>query len=90
MAQERIVETTQPGGPTHTHTTVYTDRPTRGGSGWVIALVLIVALLVGGYYVLNSTSSQVSRDNAIERAADNVGSAAQQVGNAAQKAADTN
>lgn len=89
MVEERVVEVREPVGTTHTHTTVYEDRPrSGGGSGWLIAVVLLVALVVGGYFLMQMSDSRASRDNAIERAADNVGSAAKDIGNAAKDAAD--
>ncbi|MGV3512020.1 MAG: hypothetical protein ACO1OX_08465 [Novosphingobium sp.] len=89
MVEERVVEVREPGGSTHTHTTVYEDRPrSGGGGGWMIALILLVALVVGGYFLMQMSDSRVSRDSAIERAADNVGSAAKDIGNAAKDATD--
>lgn len=90
MVEERVVEVREPAGSTHTHTTVYDDRPRSSGSGWVIAVILLVALLVGGYFVMQMSNTRASRDNAIERAADNVGSAAKNVGDAAKDFANGN
>ncbi|MES2302603.1 MAG: hypothetical protein V4521_11135 [Pseudomonadota bacterium] len=89
MAEERIVEVTQPDGATHTHTTVYQDRPaTGGGGGWLIGLVLVIALIVGGYFLLQMQDSRSTRDDAIAQAASDVGTAAKQIGNAAKDATD--
>lgn len=88
MVEERIVEVTQPDGATHTHTTVYEDRRSGGGGGWMIGLLLAIALVIGGYFLLQMQGSRSARDNAIAQAADDVGTAAKQVGNAAEKAAD--
>lgn len=88
MVEKRVVEVREPVGTTHTHTTVYEDRPRSGGSGWMIAVILLVALVVGGFFLMQMSDSRASRDNAIERAADNVGSAAKDIGNAAKDAAD--
>lgn len=88
MVEERVVEVREPAGSTHTHTTVYDDRPRSGGSGWLIAVILLIALIVGGYFLMNMSDSRASRDNAIERAADNVGSAAKDIGDAAKDATD--
>lgn len=91
MVEERVIEVREPAGSTHTHTTVYDDRPrSGGGSGWVIAMVLLIALVVGGYFLMQMSDSRASRDNAIERAADNVGSAAKNVGDAAKDVANGN
>jgi len=58
-----------------------------GGAGWVIALVLILALIAGVWFLTQRNRSQVARDNAVTAAANNVGEAARDVGNAAQDAA---
>lgn len=70
------------------HTTVI-ETPSRGGSGagWVIAVILIVALVVGVVLFTRSSGSDAAKDNAIANAANQVGNAAQQAGNAAQDAA---
>ncbi|MCT2558106.1 hypothetical protein N0B51_03840 [Tsuneonella sp. YG55] len=91
MTEERITETRDPvTGDTHTTHTVITDGETRsgGGSGWLIAIVLIIAVIAGVFIFSNMSGSEVAKDNAIENAANNVGEAAQQVGDAAQDAAD--
>jgi flagellar basal body-associated protein FliL len=69
--------------------TVVVETPSRsgGGSGWIIALVLIVALIVGIVFFTQMSGSESAKDNAIANAANNVGSAARDVGNAAQDAA---
>lgn len=89
MAEERITEVETPSGNTHTsHTIVERDRDRgRGGAGWLIAIVLVVALLIGGYFLMQGTNSDIARDNAIADAASDVGAAAGQVGDAAQDAA---
>ncbi len=71
MAEERILET-----PT-THTTII-ER--RGGG-----IVLRIAVLIGGYYLLSRQGAQDSKDAAITSAAKNVGSAADEAGDAVEK-----
>jgi flagellar basal body-associated protein FliL len=67
--------------------TVVVETPSRGGgSGWVIALVLIVALIVGVVFFTQMSKTQSAKDNAVANAAQDVGQAAQNVGNAAQDA----
>ena len=56
------------------------------GSGWVIAAVLIVALVVGIVFFTQMSGSQNAKDNAITNAANHVGDAAGQVGSAAKQA----
>lgn len=69
--------------------TTIIEAPRRGGgAGWVIAVVLIVALAVGVMFFMQRSDSQNAKDNAIANAASQVGDAAQKAGNAAQDAAD--
>ena len=87
MVEERITEVETPSGDVHTSHT-YVDRDRGGGSGWLIAVVLILAVLVGGYFLMRGTDSEANKDNAIAEAADDVGNAAQKVGDAAENAVD--
>jgi hypothetical protein len=89
MVDERITEVETPSGNTHTTHTVVTDGDTRrsGGSGWVIALVLIVALVAAIWFFSGMSNSEAAKDSAIANAASDVGNAAQNVGDAAQDAA---
>ena len=85
MTEERITEVETPSGNVHTtHTVIESDR--RGGSGWLIAIVLILAVLVGGYFLMQGSKASSNKDNAIAGAANDVGDAAQKVGNAAENA----
>jgi len=68
-------------------TTIIHETRSSGGAGWVIAVVLIIALIAGIWFFTQSNRSQVARDNAVTAAAHDVGSAARDVGNAAQDAA---
>lgn len=91
MAEERITETETPSGNVHTtHTVVTDDGARRGGSGWLIALVLILVAIVAFYLFSRQNDSEIARDNAIAEAAGDVGEAAQNVGDAAQDAVDGN
>ena len=63
MVGERITEVETPRGETHTHTTVVTDEPRRGSSGWIIALVLVVALIVGIYLFTQTGGAEIAKDN---------------------------
>ena len=78
--EERITEVETPSGNTHTSHTIVDREPRRGGSGWLIAIVLILAVLVGGYFLMQGTNASANKDNAIAEAAGDVGNAAQQVG----------
>lgn len=92
MTEERITEVETPDGNTHTtHTIVTGDGDARtggGGSGWLIAIVLIIALVAAFFIFSSQSGSEVAKDNAIENAANNVGAAAQNVGEAAKDVAD--
>lgn len=58
------------------------------GAGWVIAIVLVLALAIGLYFFSQTSSSEVARDNAVASAAGNVGEAAQDIGTAVGSAAE--
>lgn len=88
MTEERITETRSPNGDTHTtHTTVVSDEPRRGGGGWAIAIVLLLAVIVGIWAFSTWGNSEMAENAAVSDAAGEVGDAAQQVGDAAQDAA---
>ncbi|WP_374405551.1 hypothetical protein [Pelagerythrobacter sp.] len=89
MTEERITEIETPDGKTHTQTTVvHHDEPRRsGGSGWVIALVLVLAVIAGVYFFSRMSGAEAAKDTAIADAAGQVGDAAQQAGQAVEDAA---
>lgn len=88
MAEERVTETRSPDGNTHTHTTVIEDGGrSGGGAGWLIALLILVAIVIGVWAFTQWGGSETNKNNAIANAANQVGDAAQQAGNAAQDAA---
>jgi hypothetical protein len=91
MTEERITRVEgEDGTDTTTHTTViHDDRPRSSGAGWVIAIVLVIAVIAGIYLFSQTSGSEIARDNAIAGAAEEVGDAASQVGDAAQQAADS-
>lgn len=64
-------------------------RTRSGGSGWLIAAVLIVGLIVGLVFFSRTAGSEAAKDNAVADAASSVGQAAKDVGNAAQDAANS-
>ena len=70
------------------HTTIIKEGGS-GASGWVIALVLLVALVVGDVRFTQLGGSEISKNNAIEKAAGQVGNAANKVGDVAEDSADT-
>ena len=85
MTEERITEVETPSGNVHTTHTVV-DRGGSGGSGWLIAIVLILAVLVGGYFLMQGTNASANKDDTIAGAAKDLGDAANKVGDAAQDA----
>lgn len=88
MTEERITETETPAGNVHTtHTVIHDDgAPRSGGSGWLIALVLLLVAVAAIYFISRQSDSEVARDNAVAEAADSVSNAANEVGDAAQEA----
>ncbi|PNU03019.1 hypothetical protein [Novosphingobium guangzhouense] len=88
MAEETVTtEHPTNTAPGHTTTIIRESRSTGGGTGIVMALVLLVAI-VGGIYLF-SQNSETAKDNAIANAANDVGAAATKVGDAAQDAVKT-
>lgn len=89
MVEERITETETPTGNVHTsHTVITEDRPRSSGAGWLIALVLIVAAVVGLYLFSQQSESEIAENNAVAEAAGSVSDAANEVGDAAQEVVD--
>jgi hypothetical protein len=64
------------------------ERPSGGGPGWLIAVVLVIAVIIGALVLANQSNSSARKDGAIAAAADEVGKAASKAGDAAEKAAD--
>jgi hypothetical protein len=86
MTDERIttVEHVNETGDTVTRTThVAGDGASKGGFGWMVIVVLLVAVAAGAYLFSQTSASEVAKDNAIAQAAGNVGEAANSVGEAA-------
>lgn len=86
MTEERITETETPSGNVHTTHTVVHDDARRGGSGWLIALVLVILAVAAIYFISQRSGAETAKDNAVAEAAESVGDAASQVGEAAQNA----
>jgi flagellar basal body-associated protein FliL len=67
--------------------TIIVETPSRGsGAGLVIAIVLVVALVLGVMFVTRIVGSEATKNNAITSAANNVGDAAKDVGDAVKPA----
>ncbi|WP_454599224.1 hypothetical protein [Qipengyuania sp. SM2507] len=88
MTEERITETRTPSGDTHTTHTVITDEKRSGGSGWLIVLIVLLAIGVAVWFFTQQNESEIARDNAVTGAANEIGEAANQVGDAAQQTGD--
>jgi len=88
MAEERVTETQTPDGATHTHTTIIEDGGrSGGGAGWLIAVLILIAIVIGVWAFTRYGGSEANKNNAIANAANQVGDAAQKAGDAAQDAA---
>lgn len=88
MTEERITETQTPSGNTHTTHTVITDEKRGGGSGWLIVLIVLLAIGVAIWFFSQQNDSEIARDNAVAGAASEIGEAAGRVGDAAQQTGD--
>lgn len=88
MTEERITETTDASGNTHT-THVVSDRESGGSAKWVFLLILVVAIGAAVYFFTQTNASEIAKDNAVAEAAGDVGEAAGQVGEAANDVADS-
>ena len=91
MTEERVTETTDASGNTHTRTTIIRDgegRRSGGGARWVFLLIIVLVAAAVVYLVSQGTGAEIAKDNAIAGAAEKVGDGAEQVGDAAQEAVD--
>jgi uncharacterized protein HemX len=86
MAEERVVTTET--GESAPRTTVIETGRSGGGTGVVLAIVLLMAVIAGIYLFSQTSSSEAAKNNAIAEAASDVGNAASQVGDAAENAAE--
>lgn len=80
MQPDRI-ETTTDGAP---HTTIIERR--GSGGGLLIGLAVLIAVIVGAYFLLNNASNDNVRTDAVAGAAKSVGSAADKAGDAVERA----
>lgn len=100
MVEERITETTDAAGnvterviergtPRTGEPTIINTAPasTGGGGTGLIIGVLLLALVIGGFFYFTQ-NTQNRKDEAVAEAADNVGAAAKKVGDTVEKAAD--
>ena len=80
MSDEVTTHTPAPG------TTTVIERSGGGGAGIMIGIILLVALAIGAFYLINQSSSQNKRDDAIAGAAKSVEKTADKVGDAVDNA----
>jgi hypothetical protein len=75
MSDEITTHTPAPG------TTTVIERSGGGsGMGIVIGIILLVALAIGAFYLINANNSQTKRDDAISSAAKSVEKTADKAG----------
>ncbi|MCA1748386.1 MAG: hypothetical protein ABR601_10335 [Parasphingopyxis sp.] len=83
VTTERVVEHSE----SEPHTTVVERR--GGGAGWIIAVILVIAVIAGIYLFSEFNQTEAVEADAVSEAASQVGDAAQQAGDAADRAADS-
>ncbi|MGN7999571.1 hypothetical protein [Sphingomonas sp. 22176] len=70
-----------------THTAVI-ERRSGGGAGMaLIGLAVLIAVVIGAFYLFNQNARENAKTNAVTSAASSVGDAAKDVGDAAKDAA---
>jgi hypothetical protein len=79
MVEERTTYSDQP------HTTTVIERRSSGGTV-LIGIALLIAVIVGAFYLMNQSRNETAETSAITGAAESVSEGAQKVGDAAQKA----
>lgn len=90
MTEERITETRDIDGNTHTHTTIVRDDPERSSGGtfkWIVLLLVLLAAALVLWMFSQAANSEVVKDEAITQAAGQVGNAAEQAGDAVESVA---
>ncbi|MCW3848366.1 hypothetical protein OF829_14065 [Sphingomonas sp. LB-2] len=81
-----VTTTTTPNSPGQT--TIIERRGGGGGMGLMIGFILLVALAIGAFYLINQNRNEAVKTDAISDAAKGVEKAAGKVGDAAEKAGD--
>ncbi len=70
--------------------TIIKESGSGGGGSWLVGIALLVALVIGGFFMINYMNGRSAKDNAIVNAANSVGNAADNVGAAADTVNDAN
>jgi uncharacterized protein HemX len=81
VTTERVVERGEP-----THTTTVVER--RGGGGMLIGLAVLIAVLVGAWFLFAEGQNDAAETKAITEAAQSVGDSAEKAGDAVVDAVD--
>ncbi len=76
MSDDRVTTTPAP------QTTVIETRGSGSGAGLFIGLVLLLAVAIGAFYLINQSNRQSSKDAAITQAAKSVEKTADKAGDA--------
>ncbi|KHK91005.1 hypothetical protein [Novosphingobium malaysiense] len=87
MADETKISEHPAEAPATVHTTVVREK-SSSSVGILMAIVLLVAVIGAMYLFGMNSTSENAKNNAIAKAASDVGNAASKVGNAAQSAAE--
>lgn len=85
---DKIIEEHPADGTGATHTTVIHEGRRSSGTGIVMAVIVLIAVIGGLYLFSQSSSSDAAKDDAVAEAANKVGNAATKIGNSAEEAVD--
>lgn len=89
MADETYTTTEAPqAAPSHT-TVIHETRSGGSGTGIVLAVILLIAVIGGLYLFSQNSASEAAKNNAVASAAKDVGNAASNIGDAAKDAVNT-
>jgi hypothetical protein len=85
VTAERVTERSESGGGT---TVIETSGGGGSGAGLLIGFVLLIAVVIGAYFLINQNRNEAIKTDAITSAAKSVEKGADKVGAAAEKAGD--
>jgi hypothetical protein len=86
MTDHRVTETTTTTTGAPMPQTTVVERRSGSGAGLLIGLALLIAVVVGAFFLMNQSRNETIQTDAIAGAAEKVGESASQVGDAAQDA----
>jgi len=87
MPQDDYIAPRDPRAAT-AETVIIRESNGSSGAGWLIAVVLILALIAGLWFFSESNARQSVKDHAITNAANSVSDTAKDIGNAAKDVGD--